>query len=169
MTGLASALASLTAAGALAAGGALAPGADQPVPRTALVIDAPAARDGRALVDPRLRTVEADVRLPRSAAEARTDVRYFAAQGYDTVVVAGPLARAAAARATAAGDLARTRVERRPAAALSRAQPRSRATTATSASTTAGSNCVPAHLRHSASAVSALIALRYERVVVIAL
>jgi hypothetical protein len=43
-------------------------------------------------------------------------VRYFAAQGYDTVVVAGPLARAAVARATAAGDLARTRVERRPAA-----------------------------------------------------
>jgi hypothetical protein len=60
--------------------------------------------------------VDATVRLPRTAAEALTDVRYFAAQGYDTVVVAGPLARAAVARATAAGDLARTRVERRPAA-----------------------------------------------------
>jgi hypothetical protein len=99
MTGLVSALASLTAAGALAAGAALAPGADQPAPRTALVIDAPAARDGRALVDPRLRTVEADVRLPRSAAEARTDVRYFVAQGYDRVIIAGPRSTAAASDA----------------------------------------------------------------------
>jgi hypothetical protein len=100
MTGLASALASLASlatAGALAAGGVLAPGAGQPAPRTALVIDAPAARDGRALVDPRLRATEADVRLPRSAAEARTDVRYFAAQGYDRVIVAGPRSTAAAA------------------------------------------------------------------------
>jgi hypothetical protein len=116
MTVIATGLASLAAAGALAVGAALAPGADHPAPRTAVVIDAPAARDGRALVDPRLRAIDADVRLPRDAAEARTDVRYFAAQGYDTVVVAGPLARAAVARATAAGDLARTRVERRPAA-----------------------------------------------------
>jgi hypothetical protein len=99
MTGLASALASLAAAGALAAGGALAPGAGQPAPRTALVIDAPAARDGRALVDQRLRATEADVRLPRSGAEARTDVRYFAAQGYDRVIVAGPRSTAAAADA----------------------------------------------------------------------
>ena len=74
------------------------PGADHPAPRTAIVIDAPAARDGRALVDPRLRAVDADVRLPRDAAEARTDVRYFAAQGYDRIVVAGPRSTAAAAR-----------------------------------------------------------------------
>ena len=74
MTGIATALASLAAAGALAVGAALAPGADHPAPRTAVVIDAPAARDGRALVDPRLRAVDADVRLPRNAAEARTDV-----------------------------------------------------------------------------------------------
>jgi hypothetical protein len=102
MTGLVSALVSFAAAGALAATGvfASASGAGQPAPRTALVIDAPAARDGRALVDRRLRTTEADVRLPRSAAEALTDVRYFEAQGYDRVIVAGP-------RSTAAADQAR--------------------------------------------------------------
>jgi hypothetical protein len=109
MTGLISAFVSLTAAGALAAGGVLAPGASHPAPRTAIVIDAPAARDGRALVDPRLRTIDADVRLPRTAAEARTDVRYFAAQGYERVVVAGPRATAAAngadVRALRAADL----------------------------------------------------------------
>ena len=95
MTGLASAFASFAAAGALAVGGMFAPGDGQSTPRTAVVIDAPAARDGRALVDPRLRAVDADVRLPRSAAEARTDVRYFLAQGYDRVVVAGPRSTAA--------------------------------------------------------------------------
>ena len=104
MTALASALASLAAAGALAVAGVVAPAAGHPAPRTALVVDAPAARDGRArdgraLVDPRLRTLDADVRLPRSAAEARTDVRYFAAQGYDRVVVAGPRAIMAAGEA----------------------------------------------------------------------
>ena len=93
MTGLASAFASFAAAGALAVGGMFAPGDGQSTPRTA--VDAPAARDGRALVDPRLRAVDADVRLPRSAAEARTDVRYFLAQGYDRVVVAGPRSTAA--------------------------------------------------------------------------
>ena len=92
MTSIATGLASLAAA----VGAAFAPGADQPAPRTAVVIDAPAARDGRALVDPRLRAVDADVRLPRDAAEARTDVRYFAAQGYDRIVVAGPRSTAAA-------------------------------------------------------------------------
>jgi len=97
MTFIATGFASLVAAaGALAAGATLAPGADHPAPRTAIVIDAPAARDGRALVDPRLRAVDADVRLPRDAAEARTDVRYFAAQGYDRIVVAGPRSTAVA-------------------------------------------------------------------------
>ena len=99
MTNLASAFASLAAAGALAVAGVVAPGAGHPAPRTALVVDAPAARDGRALVDPRLRTIAADVRLPRSAAEARTDVRYFAALGYDRVVVAGPRSTVAAEEA----------------------------------------------------------------------
>ena len=108
MTGIASALASLAAAGALAVGAVVAPGADHAAPRTAIVIDAPAARDGRALVDPRLRAVDADVRLPRSAAEARTDVRYFAAQGYDRVVVAGPRSTAAADEAGVATAAART-------------------------------------------------------------
>jgi hypothetical protein len=96
MTGIAIAFASFAAAGALAVGAAFAPGSDHPTKRTAIVIDAPAARDGRALVDPRLRAVEADVRLPRDGAEARTDVRYFAAQGYDRIVVAGPRSTAVA-------------------------------------------------------------------------
>jgi hypothetical protein len=63
--------------------------------RTALVIDASRARDGRDLVDPRLRDLEAEVRLPRTQDEARTNVRYFDALGY-RVVVAGPEASAAA-------------------------------------------------------------------------
>ena len=96
MTGIATGIATLAAAGALAVGAALAPGADHPTPRTAVVIDAHAARDGRELVDPRLREIDAAVRLPRSASEAQTDVRYFAAQGYDRIVVAGPRSTAAA-------------------------------------------------------------------------
>ncbi len=96
MTSLAAGVASLFCAGALAVGAALAPGAGHASPRTAIVIDAAAARDGRALVDRRLRTIDADVRLPRDAREARTDVRYFAAQGYDRVVVAGPRSTVAA-------------------------------------------------------------------------
>src|SRR5918992_2140238 len=62
---------------------------------TAIVIDAAAARDGRDLVDPRLDPVDAEVRLPRTAAEARTDVRYLAELGH-RIVVAGPQASAAA-------------------------------------------------------------------------
>jgi hypothetical protein len=95
-------MASLAAAGALAVGAGLAPGADSPAPRTAVVIDASDARDGRALVDPRLRAIDADVRIPRNDTEARTDVRYFAAQGYDRVIVAGPLSTSAAAESTSA-------------------------------------------------------------------
>lgn len=91
-------LIALLTAGAAAAGGVL--GADaggragRPAP-TALVIDAAAARDGRDLVDSRLRAVNAAVRLPRSSAEARTNVRYFTSRGYRVVVV-GPRAGAAA-------------------------------------------------------------------------
>jgi len=95
MMGLGTQIGALLAAGALAVGGLLGAGSDRSAPRTALVVDAAAARDGRALVDPRLRAVDAAVRLPRSTAEARTDVRYFAAQGY-RVVVAGPRASAGA-------------------------------------------------------------------------
>lgn len=63
-------------------------------PKTAIVIDAAAARDGRDLVDDRLRAIDAELRLPRTAAEARTNVRYFDTQDY-RVVVAGPLTAAA--------------------------------------------------------------------------
>jgi hypothetical protein len=63
---------------------------------TALVIDARLARDGRELVDSRLRELDAELRLPRTTAEAETDLRYLAAQGY-RLVVAGPHAQAAAA------------------------------------------------------------------------
>jgi hypothetical protein len=65
--------------------------------RTALVIDASLARDGRDLVDPRLEYVDAAVRLPRSADEARTNVRYFDELDY-RVYVAGAQSTAAAER-----------------------------------------------------------------------
>ena len=90
-------IAALLATGALAAsaivGGAAA--ATGPDVRTAVVIDASAARDGRDLVHPSLRSLDAEVRLPRNATEAETDVRYFAEQGY-LIVVAGPASSAAA-------------------------------------------------------------------------
>ena len=73
--------------------------------QTALVIDAAQGRAGRELVDPRLRDLDAEVRLPRTSAEARTNVRYFEALGY-RVVVAGQKA-SAAAQATDA-DVVRT-------------------------------------------------------------
>lgn len=97
MTGLGT-FAALLAAGAVTAGGLL--GSDSgaasgSATRTALVIDRAAARDGRDLVDSRLRDVDAAIRVPRTPTEARTDVRYFAAQDY-RVVVAGSQASAAA-------------------------------------------------------------------------
>ena len=100
MTGIGTTIASLLAAGAVAAGGLLAPGSDTSpaTGRTALVVDASVARDGRDLVDPRLRDLDAELRLPRTRAEALTNVRYFAAQGY-RVVVAGRLAGEAATSA----------------------------------------------------------------------
>jgi hypothetical protein len=63
---------------------------------TALVVDASVARDGRDLVDQRLEAVDAEVRIPRTAAEARTSIRYLDELGH-RVVVAGPQATAAAA------------------------------------------------------------------------
>jgi hypothetical protein len=102
MTGLGTTIASALAAALIAAGGlagGLASGSahssDAATGRTALVIDAALARDGRDLVDPRLRALDAELRLPRSEAEARTDLRYFAAQRY-RLMVAGPDSRAAA-------------------------------------------------------------------------
>jgi hypothetical protein len=81
---------------ALFGGNAVATGTDSEdnARPTALVIDASLGRDGRELVDPRLEGVDAEVRLPRTVYEARTNVRYFDALGYD-VVVAGPEAAAA--------------------------------------------------------------------------
>jgi hypothetical protein len=100
MTGLATSIGTALLAGALALGGSLgdersASGSGADGVRTALVIDASQGRDGRQLVDSRLRDLDADVRLPRNSEEARTNVRYFDALGY-RVVVAGPEASAAA-------------------------------------------------------------------------
>jgi hypothetical protein len=83
------------AGAAVALGGVLAGGSNGPAPHTALVIDAGAGRDGRELVDGRLRAADAEVRLARTSSEASTDLRYFAAQGYRVIVV-GPLATEAA-------------------------------------------------------------------------
>jgi hypothetical protein len=102
-------LTALVAATAVAAGGVAGvttgDGAGS-TPRTALVIDAGAAGDGPELVDPRLRAADAEVRLPRTAAEARTNVRYLAELGM-RVVVAGPQATAAADSAGVAAVKAR--------------------------------------------------------------
>lgn len=99
MTDFATQIATLLAAGALTAGGLLGGTPDGEGPaRPALVVDAALARDGRDLVDPRLEAAGTELRVPRSAAEARTNVRYLAAQGRP-VVVLGPNA-GAAARAT---------------------------------------------------------------------
>jgi hypothetical protein len=106
MTGLGTQIGALLAAGAVAVGSLLGAGSDRPAPRTALVVDAAMARDGRALLDPRLRAVDADVRLPRTQTEANTDVRYFAAAGYNRVIVAGQQSTAAADEAGAAADRA---------------------------------------------------------------
>ncbi|MEA2278851.1 MAG: hypothetical protein QOI62_3832 [Solirubrobacteraceae bacterium] len=111
MTSLSASIGALLAAGALAVAGLLGAGPDRPAsPRVALVVDAGLARHGRALLDPRLRSVRADLRLPRTVAEARTDVRYLVAGGDAVVVVAGPRSIRAAsdtrARVLRAADLA---------------------------------------------------------------
>jgi hypothetical protein len=96
MTDIGTQLTALIAVVGVAAGGLLGSNSrEDPAPRTALVIDASAARDGRNLVDPRLSDVDADVRLPRTSTEARTNVLYFDALGY-RVVVSGATANAAA-------------------------------------------------------------------------
>jgi hypothetical protein len=101
MTGIGTQIVALIGAAALAAGGLLGGGADSPSEtRTALVVDAALARDGRELVDTRLRDATDELRIPRSPAEARTDVRYLTASGH-RVVVAGRQARAAAAGTSA--------------------------------------------------------------------
>jgi hypothetical protein len=99
MTDIGTQLTALIAVVGVAAGGLLGShSSEDPAPRTALVIDASAARDGRELVDPRLERLNADVRLPRNSTEARTNVHYFDSLGH-RVVVAGPQASAAASAA----------------------------------------------------------------------
>jgi len=110
MTELGTSIASALAAGLVAAGGLVGAGLGSASgsgsaaglgsgaaasPRTALVVDAALGRDGRDLVAPRLRELHAELRLPRTTAEAETDLRYFAAQGY-RLVVAGPDSKTAA-------------------------------------------------------------------------
>lgn len=98
MMGFGTQITAAIAAVAVAAGGLVGASSGDgqaSAPRAALVIDAAAARDGRDLVDARLQDADAEVRLPRTAAEARTNVRYLAELG-DRVVVVGPNATAAA-------------------------------------------------------------------------
>jgi hypothetical protein len=104
MTLLGTHIAAVLAAGAVATGAAFGAeaggadagtGADDVSRPTALVVDASLARDGRDLVDNRLENVDAAVRLPRDATEARTNVRYFDELDY-RVYVAGARATAAA-------------------------------------------------------------------------
>ena len=93
MTGPTGTLAALATAAAVALSGA---GSDRDgAQSTGLVIDAGAGHQGRELVDPRLLDVDAEVRLPRDAREARTNLRYFDELGYRVVVV-GPRSEAAA-------------------------------------------------------------------------
>jgi hypothetical protein len=96
MTGLGTSISAALAAVAVAAGGAVGGDSepDASARGAALVIDAAVARDGRELVDRRLHAADAAVRLPRTSAEARTDLRYLAAQGY-RLVVTGPMTVAA--------------------------------------------------------------------------
>jgi hypothetical protein len=97
MTLLGTHIAAVLAAGAVATGGLFGAEGGGQADRTALVIDAALARDGRELVDPRLEDVDAAVRLPRTADEARTNVRYFDELDY-RVYVAGARSTAAANR-----------------------------------------------------------------------
>ena len=98
MTVIGTYIAAVLTAGAVAAGSVFAASGDEPTKPTALVIDAALAGDGRDLVDSRLEGVDAEVRLPRDAEEARTNVRYFDELGY-RVYVAGAQATAAAEQA----------------------------------------------------------------------
>ena len=99
MTLIGTHIAAVLAAGAVATGAAFGADAgstgDEGVASTALVVDASLARDGRELVDSRLEHVDAEIRLPRDADEARTNVRYFDELDY-RVYVAGARATAAA-------------------------------------------------------------------------
>jgi hypothetical protein len=101
MTSIGTHIAAVLAAGAVATGavfGAEAGAGDGGGAPTAVVIDASLARDGRELVDRRLQDLDAEVRLPRDAEEARINVRYFDELDY-RVYVAGARATEAAKEA----------------------------------------------------------------------
>jgi hypothetical protein len=101
MTGIGTQIVALIGAATVAAGGLLGAGSGSSVETpTALVVDASLARDGRELVDARLRDAADELRVPRTAEEARTDVRYLAASGH-RIVALGPQASAATAGTTA--------------------------------------------------------------------
>jgi len=98
MTVIGTHIAAVLAAGAVAAGavfGAEASTGEDAAQGTALVIDSSLASHGSELVDPRLENVDAAVRLPRDADQARTNVRYFDELNY-RVYVAGARSTAAA-------------------------------------------------------------------------
>jgi len=98
MTLIGTHIAAVLTAGAVAAGavfGAEASTGEDAAQPTALVIDSSLASQGSELVDPRLDDVDAAIRLPRNADEARTNVRYFDALDY-RVYVAGARSTAAA-------------------------------------------------------------------------
>ena len=104
MTFIGTPIATVLAADAIAIGSLLGADSDVQARHTALVIDASLARDGRELVDPRLKDLDADVRLPRNATEARTNVRYFDALDYKVYVAGSDATAAAAATGVEATD-----------------------------------------------------------------
>jgi hypothetical protein len=98
MTLIGTHIAAVLTAGAVAAGavfGAEASTGDDAAQPTALVVDSSLASHGSELVDSRLKALDADIRLPRDAREARTNVRYFDELDY-RVYVAGARSTAAA-------------------------------------------------------------------------
>ena len=98
------AAATALAACAATAWPAVAPGGHA-VTRPALVVDAQLGRHGRELVDPALRDAGTTLRLPRSAHEARVDVRYLVASGHDVIVVGPQSSAAAGGRVRSAPDV----------------------------------------------------------------
>jgi hypothetical protein len=104
MTFIGTHITAVLTAGVVATGSLFAANSDDQNRPTALVIDASLARDGRELVDPRLKDVDADVRLPRNATEARTNVRYFDALDYKVYVAGSNASAAAEATGVAATD-----------------------------------------------------------------
>jgi hypothetical protein len=98
MTLIGTHIAAVLTAGAVAAGavfGAEASTGDDAAQPTALVVDSSLASHGSELVDSRLKDLDADIRMPRDAREARTNVRYFDELDY-RVYVAGARSTAAA-------------------------------------------------------------------------